>query len=185
MAHSLRRRPKVQPIVLSGPREGSIARMPTIELTRGHFAIVDAADYEWLSQFKWYTFQTRHDSYAARTVRQDGPRTILMHRAIMDAPQGMDVDHINGNGLDNRRANLRLATRSDNLRNRAADKDSAVPYKGVGRKRNRFIARIKANGKRISLGSYRTAEEAARAYDAAALKHHGEFAHLNFPSESL
>lgn len=147
-----------------------------IPLTQGKYAIVDAADYEWLSRWRWYFVQ----GYVGRGENVDG--RFLMHREILNAPNDMDVDHKDGNGLNNTRANLRLATQSQNLCNRVAESG----YKGVGfQKRNgKWRARIKINRKEIYIGEFASAEDAARAYDVAALKHHGEFARLNFPPDT-
>lgn len=151
-----------------------------IELTCGYYAIVDDEDYEWLSQSRWHYKQ----GYAARS--SPGKKTLeLMHRQILNAPPGMRVDHISGDKLDNRRINLRLATPAENTRNNKRRKDSKMLYKGISEKGNRYTARIQVDGKGIHLGSYTTAEAAARVYDRAAVKYHGDFARLNFPNESL
>jgi hypothetical protein len=102
-----------------------------------------------------------------------------MHRLIMAAPDGIGVDHINGDGLDNRRANLRLASQRDNSANMAVRASSATGFKGVSwKRRNR---KWQAQIGRTYLGIFASAEEAARAYDHAAREAWGEFAHLNFP----
>ena len=105
----------------------------------------------------------------------------VLARLIMDAPNECVVDHINGNPLDNRRANLRLCTQAENNLNRGATKGS---FKGVwiDKRYGSWIAQIGHNGKRRHLGSFATPEDAARAYDTAARELHGNFAHLNFPS---
>lgn len=153
-----------------------------IPLTQGKFAIVDAADYEWLSQWKWYY----DNGYA---VRKEGPRRnhckIYMHRQLAGTPRGKITDHTNGDGLDNRRANLRICTQAENLRNRGLQRNNTSGYKGAywHAQAGRWYSKIKAGGKNISLGMFDTAEEAARAYDAAALELYGEFASLNFAEE--
>lgn len=115
--------------------------------------------------------------------------TTRMHRAIIDAPNGMVVDHINGDSLDNRRSNLRLATSQENNRNakKAAGKMRVMSsqYKGLSRVKDglrskKWRAMLAIDRKRIHLGHFNTEEEAARAYDAAAKEHFGEFARLNF-----
>ena len=151
-----------------------------IPLGHGVFAIVDAADYEWLSQYKWSLYGP---GYAARHAHGT---TIYMHREIMQAPPGMDVDHINGSRSDNRRSNLRVCTRPQNLRNAGKRPGCLSQYKGVAvdrRYNNRCFARIWFEGRTIALGYFNDEVEAALAYDRAALKLFGEYAWLNFPEE--
>lgn len=153
--------------------------MPEISLTRGKVAFADAADMDLLSNYKW-SFNGR---YAQAVDRQSG-KVVKMHRVIMQPPANLEVDHINGNMLDNRRANLRLATRRQNARNRRLSKDNTSGYKGAQwhAQLGRWQGRIKVNGKFISLGVFDTAEAAGRAYDDAARTYFGEFAHPNFPA---
>ena len=107
-----------------------------------------------------------------------------MHREILNAPAGVLVDHINHNGLDNRKANLRLATRAQNCWNRKKPKmrKCASRFKGVGwhKGNKKWVSRIRFNGRRISIGYFNDEVEAAKSYDEAAKKYHGEFAVLNF-----
>lgn len=115
------------------------------------------------------------------TVARKKQRDVSMHRIILNAPAGVYVDHINGNGLDNRRSNLRLCTFADNIRNRGKLKDGTSQYKGVHRLTNsiRWCARITHDGRTMSLGCYASELSAARAYDRAAILKHGEFARTN------
>ncbi len=157
----------------------------TIQLTQGQVAIVDAADYEWLSQYKWHAFCNQGGKwYAARGVRlSETSNTVYMHRAILGAPSDMEIDHINGEGLDNRRENLRLALIGQNRRNARKRKDNTSGYKGVyyDKERDKWCANIHFEHKAIFLGRFDTPKDAAYAYDAAAKELHGEFAQLNFP----
>jgi hypothetical protein len=151
-----------------------------IPLVYGGFAIVDADDYERLVKYKWYCYYLGSSSYAYRTV---GNTRILMHREILNAPKGMVVDHKDGNGLNNRKRNLRLCTPTQNLLNRRPTLGSSSKYKGVCRdkSRRRWLARIGFNNKDIHLGRFDNEIEAAKAYDRMAKKLFGEFAYLNFP----
>ena len=163
----------------------------TIPLTRGKFAIVDAEDYPWLNKYKWYTVPDRCTCYAGRDLRlpkSGSYMRIRMHQQILEPPAGFCVDHINHNGLDNRKANLRSATHSQNCCNRR--KTSARTwsrYKGVSWRIHdkRWTAAIKINGQTRFLGRFRDEVAAAKAYDAAARKYHGQFAALNFENGKL
>ncbi len=158
----------------------------TIPLSRGYVAVVDDEDYEWLSERKWFATQDRKNvsTYAYRTEMRNGrTRYISMHRVILDAPKGMTVDHIDGNGLNNTRANLRLATVAQNTRNMKIKSGYSSRFKGVhwATRPKRWRATIHVGDKIFSLGEYRDEERAALAYDEAARHHFGEFARLNFP----
>jgi hypothetical protein len=152
---------------------------------------VDAEDYEWLSQYKWsITTNKRSATRYARTAI--GPRTnnvqLKMHRVIMNAQPGQVVDHINGNGLDNRKCNLRVCTQSQNMANMQKHRRGSSQFKGVIWKKQykkKWEAAIHLGKKRVVLGRFDDEAAAARAYDAAARQHFGEFARLNFPDEVL
>jgi hypothetical protein len=151
-----------------------------IPLTRGLYAIVDAEDYEWLSQYKWYAGAAPHKKtfYARRTIPGG---TELMHRMIMRAPKGMVIDHINGNGLDNRRCNLRICTQGENAQNRRVHWGHASRFMGVSRCGSKWQAKIRHNGRQYYLGLYDDEVEAAKARDRKALELLGESAYLNIP----
>ena len=161
-----------------------------IALTRGKFAIVDAEDYERLSQYRWFCLSCQWGFYAARNSRKnesDKRRTILMHKEIVSAPDGFLIDHINNNSLDNRKSNLRPATPSQNICNRRLSKAGCYSqYRGVtwDKRKNKWMAHITHEKKSIFLGYFNSEIDAAHAYDQAAIKYHGEFARLNFPLES-
>lgn len=157
----------------------------TIPLTQGYVAIVDELDAIWLAQWKWCASVTAGGRYvyAARRGREDGKfRLIYMHRAITGAARGWDVDHADGNTLHNRRANLRVATRGENTTNsHVTARPAQCPYRGVSKNTRgyRWRAEIGANGAKLRLGSFDTAEDAAAAYNEAARRIYGEFARLN------
>ena len=149
-----------------------------IPLSKGKFALVDDDAPESITKHKW-CFNGR---YAVRfiTNKENGKRKVIkMHREIMEASKGIQVDHINQNKLDNRKSNLRFATPKDNARNRGVRQTSYTGFKGVTVKKNRFVARITANGKNMFIGSYKTPEEAALAYNQKAVELFGEFAFVN------
>lgn len=153
-----------------------------IELSKGLNALVDDADYDLLNLFKWSASSGRNNYAVRRTVGDDGRQhTVYMHRVIMEAPKGLEVDHINGNMLDNRRENLRLCSRSQNARNQKKHRDNSCGFKGVYKRGNRFGAQLTIQAATFYLGTYSTAEEAARAYDEEAKARFGEFAKVNFP----
>jgi DNA-binding XRE family transcriptional regulator len=155
-----------------------------IPLTQGKYAIVDAADYDFLMQWKWCARKSKDKFYASRTalLANGKTKTINMHRVIMGEPEGMPIDHYDGDGLNNTRANLRICTNSQNRQNQQKPyQGKSSRFKGVRRNsKNQFwIAEIGLNKKRIYLGSFDSEIKAAEAYNLAARQYHGEFAYLN------
>ena len=174
-------------------------------------AIVDDEDFELvenallrykkdgtISKRKWYAWTQPHCN--GKYYAMSGCRLQSIHRLVMNAPKDKDIDHINGDPLDNRKCNLRICTRSQNSQNKKLRNDSASGYKGVyeikkpapgmiALLKKRFRAYIGdpathyPNKRHIRLGHYETAEQAAKAYDKKAQELHGEFAYLNFPEE--
>ena len=170
--------------------------MKEIPLTQGKVAIVDDDDYEYLRQFKWYATKNKSIFYVTRaSPRVNGKQTkLFMHRVIMDTPKGKQTDHINHNGLDNRKQNLRVCNSRENGYNWRKNKHKTTGFKGVhihrqpsrrlgvskGRVYEYIQALIYYDNKVINLGrNFKTLEDAARAYNEAAIKYYGEFAQLN------
>lgn len=156
--------------------------MKAIPLTKGFAAIVDDDDYDRLVVYRWRALMgNKGIVYAQRHKGENG--SVLMHREIMNAGPNDLVDHKNFDGLDNRKDNLRFCSRTENAHhNRSAHGE---PYKGVRKNSDgdKYSARIRlGSGRRIHLGSFDTAEEAAKAYDIAAVMHLGDFANVNFPA---
>lgn len=157
-------------------------------ITQGHWIIVDVDDYGFVSKRKWqvrYGYGSK--KYARATFVMGGKRkTRYIHQMLIAAPKGMVTDHKNGDGLDNRRSNLRVCTYSQNGCNkkRTDRYEKKTEFKGVTwcgtNKYRKWIASITINKKTIYLGFFHTDKEAAMAFDKAALIHHGEFAYLNF-----
>lgn len=162
--------------------------MRTIPLTKGYIARLDDEDYDVLAAHKWTAVVTGKNIkrvYAYRRINWDNENRkwrgqIYMHRQIMGAPAGMDVDHIDGDTLNNIRANLRVATRSENLANNRRG-FGVTGYRGVIRNKKDERAPYLVMFRQRRIGSFFDVEEAARAYDALAIKEFGEFAKLNFP----
>lgn len=160
--------------------------MKEIPLTKGYVALVDDEDYDDLSQYNWHALvSTSGPVYAVRNMRlPNGKRTrILMHRQIMGVSGDVQLDHINRNGCDNRRENLRIASARVNSLNRKQFKNNTTGYRGVylDRRINKWDARIRVDGVLKFLGIFDTPEDAARAYDREALAANRSHAQLNFP----
>jgi len=158
-----------------------------IRLAQPRYAIVDPDDYQRLNKYEWEARRTRNSPYYA--ARQDINRStrkyklIFMHKEIIEVGDGLFVDHINHNSVDNRKANLRPATQTQNNRNRRKFAgQSNSKYKGVYWKPRleKWVAQIGVNRKVIHLGCFEKEKDAAKAYDEGAKKYHGEFASLNF-----
>jgi hypothetical protein len=159
-----------------------------LPLYNGEIALIDDADLALVEPYRWLADKRRHTTYAWAHIRNaDGTWSNLkLHRLILGAPKGVKVDHQNHNGLDNRRSNLRLATSGQNNANASRRRDNTSGFKGVTRPaaNPKWVAQIRLDRRMTYLGSFETPEEAARAYDVAALAQWGEFAHLNFPTNT-
>lgn len=153
--------------------------MKQIKLAQGKLVIVDDEKYEYVNQWTW-SFSM---GYAKRREKlgQNKFHTIQMHRVLMDCPKNMQVDHIDGNGLNNQKNNLRICSPLQNMRNQKVRKNNSSGYRGVhwSIKHNKWIARIGSNYMRIHLGCFDDKREAAEAFNNASKKYHGEFGRLN------
>ncbi len=158
--------------------------MKKIPLTQGEFSQVDDEDYDALSYYKWHLKRSIYTSYAVRWGGKINGRRVLvrMHRQII-GNHDSEIDHINRDGLDNRRKNLRLATRQQNMANRGIQKNNSTGFKGVSNtksKCNPFQSIIRVNRKNIYLGCFPTPESAYERYCIAANKYFGEFAGFGY-----
>jgi len=156
------------------PRDSDIRYIP---LTKRQVAIVDAADYEWLSKYRWFAKGGPDKYYAGRVEKG---RSIMMHREIMKPPPGMVVDHINSNSLDNRRVNMRVCTPQQNTHNRRFT-GNASGFAGVYPQGKRWRAMLQHNGEVVYCAVFDDKIEAAQARDRQARKRFGPFVCLNFP----
>ena len=158
--------------------------MKIIPLTQGKITLVDDEDYERLKPYPWFAIRQRHHWYAVYATGPSDARVHhRMHTIIITPPPGLEVDHRDGDGLNNRRYNLRVASSKQNGRNRRKIKTGTSKFKGVNWKADagKWVARIMVDKKHTFLGYFVLEEDAARAYDAAAVRLHGEFGRLNFP----
>jgi hypothetical protein len=175
---------EVEPGLYDIPAE----RTCRIEIEQGYSAIIDLADKELVTPYSWRLLRGHNGKVYAYTQTKSGP--VYMHRLIARTPVGRETDHINGDGLDNRRSNLRVATCSQNSANmwkpRRPDGSATTSrFKGVtwDRSRSKWQAKITVDQHCKNLGRFDSEEDAARAYDAAAVAHWGAFARLNFPND--
>lgn len=151
-------------------------------LTRGKFTLIDSEDFEFLNRWKWFAIQIGRKYYAVRSKREGKTnKRIYLHRQILKAQLKEVVDHIDGDGLNNKKVNLRVCSRAENVRNQSVRVTSKSGYKGVSWENGKQLWRadISVNGHSKFLGHYQTKEKAAKAYNEMALEYHGEFAKLN------
>ena len=157
--------------------------MKEIKLNKGKVSLVDDADYDYLNQFKWKANNFNGKFYAVRTfmISKGNQSIVLMHRDIMKPNKGFVIDHVDGDTLNNLKDNLRICTHGENLRNQKINKNNKSGFKGVYfcKQRNKFRAEIKKDRQKYFLGLFIDPKDAASAYNKAAIKFHGEFAHLN------
>lgn len=151
--------------------------MKKIPLTRNRVALVDDEDFEELNKHKW---TSSSHGYAKRAIFG---KTVYMHREILGKVDGLEVDHKNGNGLDNRKENLRRCSRMENVRNQRCTRGGTSKYKGVSWHKivGMWRATIFKNGRHFQINHFKNEVDAAKAYDVTAKELYGEFARLNFP----
>ena len=156
--------------------------MKKIQLTQGQVAIVDDEDYKTLNKYKWRASRDGNTFYAHRFTlgKHSNRKLLIMHRIIMNVPCGMVVDHIDMNGLNNQRKNLRICTNQQNRMHQGKQKNNTSGFKGVSwnKKNKKWKADIHVNGERVYLGYFDSIEDAYRVYCEACKELHGEFAHL-------
>ncbi len=159
---------------------GVTVRVP---LTQGKTAVIDAEDAPVVLRYRWHALRKQSLWYAARHGPGPEGRLVYLHQAVIPAPDGYETDHVNGDGLDNTRANLRIVDSSGNSMNSRKREGCSSQYKGVSwhKSRCKWMAQIGANSLVVYLGLYWLEEDAARAYDTAARRYFKEMACLNFP----
>ena len=186
---------RVNQVQFTDPLSGSVrslvdffigdSNMKYIPLTKGQFAIVDDDDYDYLMQWKWQAQKGRHTWYAVRgnsfgTKGKRQQSTVYMHRVILHCPKTYQVDHINHNGLDNRKRNIRICSSGDNNRNRIPQTNCTSAYKGVSWAGKKWRCMLWHKKKHLHVGYYASEVEAAKAYDKNARELFGEFVYCNF-----
>lgn len=144
--------------------------------TKGFSTVVDAADYEALSKTKWYLIKSAGKFPLKYAKMWKKGKTTGLHSILMNPPKGKVVDHIDGDGLNNRRSNLRICSTSENMMNRGKQLNNTSGFKGVFRERKKWRARIRVNGNAIYLGCFDDKLKAYEAYKKACIKYHGEYA---------
>lgn len=162
--------------------------MKKIPLSRGLFALIDDEDFEFINKFKWYAIKNRENYYAVRQEYEKSKykRRLYMHNEILKVvKEGNIIDHKDLNSLNNQKSNLRECSIAQNNKNKGVYKNKKSKYMGVylgykGKKGQVFIAQITNDNKHFYLGSFLNEIEAAKAYDKACIRHHGEFAKTNF-----
>lgn len=155
-------------------------KLKEISLTQGKIALVDDVDFDCVNKHRWAARKSRHLYYAQSKI--DG-KNVSLHAFLLNPPSNVDIDHIDGNGLNNQRSNLRICSHMENMANQKRHSDSKSPFKGIWRAAHcdRWAAQLVFNGKKVYLGVYKNPADAALAYDKKAKELFGPFARLNFP----
>jgi hypothetical protein len=154
----------------------AVHKLKRVPLTKGKEAVIDAEDFDLVSQFSWHCSTNGYACAREKGRRQDPRKQVWMHRLIAQTPEDMFTDHANGDKLDNRKTNLRLCDKQQNAANSKLRSDNTTGYKGVVKVKSGWRAEIWLNGKHQHIGIYNSIKEAATAYMEAANKHFGEYA---------
>jgi len=141
-------------------------------VTEGLFALVDDEDFEYINKYSWYLVRGRAATF-------NNGKTVYMYRLIMNPAKDMEIDHINHDKLDNRKANLRVCTRLQNTWNSKVHKDNVTGFRGVSLQGDKYMAQVSVDGDRVFLGRFDSPKEAASAYNKFATENRGEFAYVN------
>lgn len=161
--------------------------MKQIQLTKGQVALIDDEDFDDISQYRWFAVAPRQKDYTHSwyAATKTGGRNISMHQLLMNPPIGSCADHIDHNGLNNRRSNLRITTTRENSWNTNKHKNCTSKFKGVAwnREKSKWQVRICINGKEKHLGWFHNEIEGANLYDFVAIQFFGPFAKVNFPTQ--
>lgn len=157
--------------------------MKKIKLTQGKYALVDDRDFDFLNQWKWFCHSRSGNHYVTRNLYNKKNKTqkqIHMHRLIMNTPKDKIIDHIDGNGLNNQRKNLRICTQIENIKNQGKKSNNTSGFKGISLRKdtNKYRVRINVDNKCINLGNYTSKLKAYEVYCEACIKYHGEFANV-------
>ncbi len=153
--------------------------MKYINITKGKRVLVDDDDFKFLNQWHWYW----HTGYAARRLNLgiNKSKILLMHRALLSVPENKEVDHINGDRLDNRKANLRIVSHQENMQNMKKRVNSTSKFRGVSFHKGAWDVQLWNNGKHIYIGRFKDEIQAAKIADSESIKLFGKLAKLNFP----
>jgi hypothetical protein len=185
---------------MADPPQSTYAKLPqeeywdcfNLRLSNGFYTLIDSEDFDRLTAWNWFamncggTKRTLGKRYAVRKVWMNGTsKAVFLHREVLNCPEGLLGDHRHGNTLDNRKRKLRICSHLQNMQNSCADRRRGNPYRGVywrEHARKWFSSIWNGEGRRLAIGYFDSAEEAAAAWDAEAFRLRGEFAVLNFPT---
>lgn len=155
-----------------------IGQYAYIPLTQGYTAIIDAADVPLVEGYEWNAFLSKHTTYVRRRTSVGGKlRNVWLHRVIAQTPDGLDTDHVDGDGLNNTRGNLRIVTSSQNQCNQRRRDCNTSGHKGVSwyKRNQQWRVQIAVNNRKTHIGYFPNIDDAVAAYEKASMEFHGEF----------